>query len=58
MDTPREPLPDPEERGEQNELGYYNADEDATYTESPGTQGESTGVEAEERLARGDESDT
>ena len=50
MDKPNEPRRDGEHRGEQNELGFYNADEDATYNERGGTQGEEPGDELAEEI--------
>ncbi len=54
METPREKLlPDEEERGEHNRLTFYNADENETYNERGGTQGESPDPRDERRLAHG-----
>ena len=44
MESPRGTRPEDEDRGEQNELGYYNADENQTYNERGGTQGEAPDV--------------
>ncbi len=52
MESPRGARPEDEDRGEQNELGYYNADENETYNERGGTQGEAPDVEAEQQIAR------
>ena len=52
MESPRGARPEDEDRGEQNELGYYNADENETYDERGGPQGEATNVEEEQQIAR------
>lgn len=52
MSEERAPRPeqDRERRGKDNELGYYNADEDETYNERGGTQGEPPGDAVEEEI--------
>jgi hypothetical protein len=50
MEERSHPRPEDEERGKQNELGFYNADEDETYNERGGTQGEPPGDEVAEEI--------
>lgn len=40
----------PEERDEHNRLGFYKADEDATYDERGGKQGEGEDADIEKRV--------
>ena len=53
MEDPLKLLPDEEKRGEHNELGFYNADENEPYNERGGTQGESPDPADERELGRG-----
>jgi hypothetical protein len=50
--TPAGPWPDDEQlgSGEHNEIGFYNADEEKTYNERGGTQGESPGADDEREI--------
>ncbi len=53
MERPPDLRPDEEERGEHNRLDFYNANEDESYNERGGTQGESPDAADERRMAHG-----